>query len=97
MGMMSMNDNNMVMMAQEMNNSEKGMLCDRCEKDPEEIAITTNTNGDLSVQTGMPILFSFWRFNIQANEHNSQNKLILSSTGPPVLTDTLVGTVILRT
>ena len=99
MGAMPMDMGNMPEMSHMMqsDDEDKGeMPCEQCKKDKEEIVASFSSQTEFIVAASVPVtLFAFWELAEPTN--NAIQRMPLLANGPPIPTETLVGTVILRT
>lgn len=99
MGAMPMDMGNMPSMSQmvQSDDEENGaMPCEQCKKDKEEIVASFGSQSEITAPTSTPIVFfAFWEIREPLNTKNQRMPLL--TNGPPIPTETLVGTVILRT
>jgi hypothetical protein len=100
MGMMSMNMNgdDMQMAAHTTMDmgEQKEMPCKRFEQEEEEIIALSSSSNTIQVVSHVPFAVFSVVVSYKDALHKKQSQLLLAN-GPPIPTETLVGTVILRT
>lgn len=72
------------------------MPCEQCKEDKEEIVASFGSQAEVTTPVNVPVTFlAFWELAEPIN--NAIQRMPLLANGPPIPTETLVGTVILRT
>jgi len=98
MGAMPMNMQNLPVpsyISHNQNGHAGGRQCEQCEKNRDEIVASVSSQVEViapaAIQTAFP---AFWEL---SEPHSAALRLPVLANAPPIPTDTLVGTVVLRT
>lgn len=94
---MDMGDMQMPHLMSGENDEDKGsMPCEQCKKEKEEIVASFSSQTEISFAVSIPVtLFAFWY--IEESRNVASQAISLFANAPPIPTETLIGTVILRT
>ncbi len=99
MGAMPMDMGNMSEMSHMMQSDDEdsgALPCEQCKKDKEEIVASFGSQAEATASVSVPVTFLvFWELAEPIN--SAIQKMPILANGPPIPTETLVGTVILRT